>query len=142
MVDIVAHNADGGWMQWENHLRRFRDNPGPAFGGTLTRLTIDPAAGKVTHEQLNDRGCEFRNSIRDASRVNIASATWRRHRGRVATRTPSPPSTIAPETRADTPSPTGNTICGPLFAPRTTPGNEGDGWLLTLEHEPCTAAHA
>lgn len=136
VVDIVAHNADGGWMQWENHLRRFRDNPGPAFGGTLTRLTIDPAAGKVTHEQLNDRGCEFPQL--DPRRIT------REHRFSYlaeASRSGGDPDSIATvDHRTGNTSrytvPDGNTICEPLFAPRTTPGNEGDGWLLTLEHEP------
>lgn len=30
VVELVSHDADGGWAAWNGHLRDFRGSPGPA----------------------------------------------------------------------------------------------------------------
>ncbi|WP_026343426.1 carotenoid oxygenase family protein [Nocardia sp. BMG111209] len=136
-VELVTHDPDRGWSGWNGHLRRYRTDPGPAFGGQLTRLTIDRRTTRVTREVLHDNGCEFpqldpRHATRPHRYSYVAAAstpggdpdsitTIDHSTGRNHTYTTSP----------------GDTVCEPLFAPAEG-GTEGDGWLLTFEHQPTT----
>src|SRR5690606_7276524 len=59
IVDAVVHDPGPDWDSWNAHLRHYRTDAGPAFGGTLTRLRIDRRTRRITREVLGDRGCEF-----------------------------------------------------------------------------------
>lgn len=59
VVELVAHHPVDGWRGWNAHLHDYRGAPGPAFGGTLTRLIVDPQRRTAVAEELSDRGCEF-----------------------------------------------------------------------------------
>ena len=136
VVELVAHKPDSGWKGWNEHLHNFRDNPGPAFGGTLKRLTINRRTRKVSEEQLNDVGCEFPQlDHRQATLAHRFS-----YLAEASTIGGNPDSITTIDHRTGTHSRyiavAGDTICEPLFAPDGTSGAEGDGWLLTLEHQP------
>ena len=137
VIEIVDHNPGAaGWEGWNDHLRNFRDSPGPAFGGTLKRIVVDPNAHRARVEELNDRGCEFpqldQRFTTDHHRYSyLAEASVKG----------GDPDTVAAvdhqsgEVRRYT-CRGSDTICEPLFAPAAGSQKEGDGWLLTLEHQP------
>lgn len=136
IIDLVTHDPSNGWAGWNRHLRKYRDNPGPAFGGTLSRLTIDRQTGRISREILHDKGCEFPQL--DPRRVThehrfsyIAAAAY-------AGGNPDSITTIDHQTdehHTYTGAP-GETVCEPLFAPDPSTSTEGEGWLLTLQHQP------
>lgn len=143
VVDLVAHNPVGGWEGWNRHLRDFRGNPNPAFGGTLTRLELDRRTGRATSTELNDRGCEFpqldqRTATTEHRYTYLAEAS----------RPGGEPDSIATVDHRSGEvnryvSERGESICEPLFAPDlgdvgapNGEGPEGRGWLLTLQHQP------
>lgn len=137
VVEMVDH-APGpdGWKAWNHNLRNFRDSPGPSFGGTLKRLTINRAAKRARTEDLNDLGCEF-------PQLDQRFATTRHRYSYLAEASaaggdPDTITTVDHETGQRFRHHVGaeNTICEPLFAPASSGAGEGDGWLLTLEHQP------
>jgi len=138
VVELVAHDANRGWEGWNAHLHNFRDNPGPAFGGTLKRLIINRHTRKVTEEQLNDAGCEFPQL--DQRKATVPHRFSYLAEASSAGGNPDTITTIDHRcgTQRGYVAAAGDTICEPLFAPDDTSGAEGDGWLLTLEHQPAT----
>jgi len=135
VVDIVAHNPAGGWAQWNNYLCNFRDNAGPAFGGTLTRLRINRNTETVAREQLNELGCEF-------PQIDPRLVTTE-HRFTYLAESSQPGGDPDSITTVDTSTGTqdrytthGNTLCEPLNAADPDNPGEGRGWLLSLEHHP------
>lgn len=143
VVDLVAHDPADGWEGWNGHLRDYRGNPDPAFGGTLTRLELDRDARRVTSTVLNDRGCEF-------PQLDQRFATTE-HRYSYLAEASLPggkPDSIATVDHRTGDisryvSEAGESICEPLFAPDlgeaggpSGAGPEGRGWLLTLQHQP------
>lgn len=134
VVELVTHDPADGWEGWNRHLHDFRKNPGPAFGGTLTRLRIHRRTSTVTRETLHDLGCEFPQLdhrgataehrftyLAEASRPGgdpDSIATFDHRTGRTARHTVD----------------AGNSICEPLFAADPAAPGEGSGWLLSLEH--------
>ncbi|MEU5841470.1 carotenoid oxygenase family protein [Rhodococcus sp. NPDC047139] len=134
VVELVVHDPVDGWEGWNGHLRNYHGDAGPAFGGTLTRLSVDRRTGHITATALDDRGCEFpqldpRFATTEHRFSYLASAS-------VPGGDPDSITTIDHHTGAASRYTAGanNTVCEPLFAPRG--GAEGDGWLLTLEHQP------
>lgn len=157
VVDLVAHTPTDGWDGWNGHLRDFRGNPNPAFGGTLTRLELDRDARRVTSTVLNDRGCEF------PQLDQRFAATEHRYSYLAEASLPGgePDSIATVDHRTGDisryTSQPGESICEPLFAPDlgdgaasglggsrggggagipSGVGPEGRGWLLTLQHQP------
>ncbi|UPW08908.1 carotenoid oxygenase family protein [Gordonia terrae] len=136
VVELVAHHPAGGWVQWNKHLRDYRGQTGPAFGGTLTRLSVNRRVGWVRTAVLNDRGCEFPQLDQ--------RVTTGEHRFSYLAEASQPGgdpdsiTTIDHRTGAAGRHITdgAGTICEPIFAPDPTSSAEGDGWLLTLEHQP------
>jgi all-trans-8'-apo-beta-carotenal 15,15'-oxygenase len=134
VVELVAHDPGRGWSDWNGHLRRYRTDPGPAFGGRLTRLTVDRRNRRVTREVLYDNGCEFpqldqRHTARPHRFSYVAAAS-------APGGDPDLITTVDHGTghsRSYRTAP-GDTVCEPLFA--AAGAAEGEGWLLTLEHRP------
>lgn len=136
IIEMVAHTPGGGWAEWNAHLKDYRGQAGPAFAGTLTRLVVNRGTGKVTCETLNELGCEF-------PQLDQRRAT-RRHRFTYLAEASQPggnPDSIATvdhrsgaHDRYVTDS--DNTVCEPLFAPDSRATTEGQGWLLSVEHQP------
>ncbi|MGC4935683.1 carotenoid oxygenase family protein [Gordonia sp. DT30] len=141
-VELVAHDGDGGWTRWNGHLRDYRDNPGPAFGGTLTRLVIDRRRQTVRTEELSDLGGEFPQL--DQRRTAAA------HRFTYLAQSTRPggnPDTITTIDHADNRhrayrTDGESTVCEPLFVADPTSPAEGDGWLLTVLHQPARRTSA
>ncbi|MDL9935206.1 carotenoid oxygenase family protein [Gordonia sp. ABSL1-1] len=135
VVEIVKHDPSRGWPAWNRHLHDYRDNAGPAFGGTLTRLRINTRTGRITEEPLNDRGCEFpqldpRHATRGHAVTYLAEAS----------RPGGDPDSIATVDHRSGRinryvAAEGDTICEPLFAPDPESVDEGRGWLLSIEHQ-------
>ncbi|GAC58711.1 putative dioxygenase [Gordonia hirsuta DSM 44140 = NBRC 16056] len=136
VVELVAHDPAGGWAAWNAHLHDYRGNPGPAFGGQLTRLVIGRDSRRVIREPLNDLGCEFPQlDQRWATRPHRYSYLAE------ASRAGGDPDSITTldhrdGTRSTYTCADGDTICEPLFAADPDAGREGTGWLLTVEHLP------
>ncbi|WP_420752923.1 carotenoid oxygenase family protein [Rhodococcus sp. O3] len=132
VVDVVAHDPDPGWEHWNRHLRDYRGNAGPAFGGILTRLRIDRRNRRITREVLGDRGCEFPQL--DPRRTTTAHRYTYLAEASVRGGDPDSIATVdhtTGTTRRFVGNP-GDTVCEPLFAPASD--TEGDGWLLTVQH--------
>lgn len=136
VVDLVAHDPADGWAGWNARLRDYRGNPGPAFGGTLTRLEIDRHTGHVTAATLNDLGCEFpqldqRVATTEHRYTYLAEAS-------LPGGDPDSIATVDHRTGSVNryTSNAGDSICEPVFAPDSEATAEGQGWLLTLEHQP------
>ncbi|MGX7722796.1 carotenoid oxygenase family protein [Rhodococcus sp. 5G237] len=134
VVELVAHDPADGWEGWNRHLRNYRESAGPAFGGTLTRLSVDRRTRRVTTIELDDLGCEFPQlDQRFATTEHCYSYT-----ASASVPGGDPDSVTTIDHRAGAVSrytaATGDTVCEPLFAPGGDA--EGDGWLLTLEHRP------
>ncbi|MHC3003271.1 carotenoid oxygenase family protein [Gordonia sp. GN26] len=135
VVDIVAHDATGGWTQWNNYLCNFRDKAGPAFGGTLTRLRINRNTEAVVRDPLNELGCEFPQV--DPRLVTTAHRYTYLAEASVRGGDPDSITTVDTTTGAqDRYTTPGNTVCEPLFAEDPENPGEGRGWLLSLEHRP------
>ncbi|MFD1813813.1 carotenoid oxygenase family protein [Rhodococcus gannanensis] len=135
VVDLVAHDSSAGWDGWNGHLHDYRGTPGPAFGGQLRRLRVTSRRGRVTEETLADAGCEFpqldqRRATTAHRHSYVASAS-------VTGGNPDSVATIDHETGAIRSFVVGdgNTVCEPLFAASSPTAAEGDGWLLTIEHQ-------
>lgn len=142
VVELVAHDGDGGWEQWNGHLRDFRGSPGPAFGGTLTRLTINRSTRTVTREALSDLGGEFpqldQRVTASAHRFTyLAQASQ-------AGGDPDSITTVDHATGGERRyrSDSGDTVCEPLFIADPASRTEGSGWLLTVEHRPAAQRSA
>ena len=113
------------------------DFQGPNEGSpTLDRWTIDPSAGKVIEERLDDTPQEFpRHDERLLGRKSRygysvglgvaleAGSTILKHDLDAGT-----------TTRADLGA--GKGVGEPVFVPRTEDAAEDDGWLLTIVHDP------
>ncbi|WP_026918648.1 carotenoid oxygenase family protein [Gordonia shandongensis] len=142
VVDLVAHQADDGWAGWNAHLRDYRGNPGPAFGGTLTRLAINGAARRCTSEPLSDLGGEFpqldqRRTTAEHRFTYLAQASVRGGNPDLITTIDHEDGTHR-HYRTDGEA----TVCEPIFAPDPTSTDEGVGWLLTIEHRPAEQTSA
>lgn len=136
IVELVAHQPDGGWSGWNRHLREYRGDAGPAFGGTLTRLVINGRTGRVSHETLDDVGCEFPQL--DPSRATRAHRFTYLATASEPGGNPNSITTIDHRTGVtDRYVADGDdTVCEPLFAPDPDADDEGRGWLLSVEHQP------
>jgi len=136
VVELVAHQPDGGWRGWNRHLRDYRGDAGPAFGGTLTRLVIDRRSDRVTHDTLDDVGCEFPQL--DPRRATGAHRFTYLASASEPDGNPNSITTIDHHTgAADRYVADGDaTVCEPLFAPDPDADAEGRGWLLSVEHQP------
>ncbi|MCF8586875.1 carotenoid oxygenase family protein [Gordonia liuliyuniae] len=142
VVELVVHDGDGGWSAWNGHLHDFRNHPGPAFGGTLTRLTINRAARAVVREPLSDLGGEFpqidqRRTAAEHRFTYLAQASQ-------TGGNPDSITSIDHSTgREDRYRSSGDdTVCEPLFVADPAESAEGAGWLLTVEHRPAAASSA
>ncbi|NLG47194.1 carotenoid oxygenase family protein [Gordonia sp. (in: high G+C Gram-positive bacteria)] len=143
VVELVAHDpGDGGWAKWNSHLRDYRGEPGPAFGGTLTRLVVNRDTRRCSSEPLSDLGGEFPQLdhrrtttphrftyLAQASRpggnpdlITTIDHTLGTHRSFL--------------TDGD------DTICEPLFVADPGTSEEGAGWLLTVRHRPTAQVSA
>lgn len=138
VVELVAHDPADGWEGWNGHLRDYRGDAGPAFGGTLTRLSVDRGTRRITATALDDHGCEF-------PQLDQRFATTEHRYSYIASASapggdPDSITTIDHRTGATRryTADADNTVCEPLFAPGGE--SEGDGWLLTLEHRPAQRA--
>ncbi|MEO9329029.1 carotenoid oxygenase family protein [Gordonia aurantiaca] len=135
VVDIVAHDPSGGWSTWNGYLCNYRENAGPAFGGTLTRLRINRNTRGVRRAELSERGCEF-------PQVDPRVVTGTHRFTYIAEASepggdPDSITTVDTETGAqDRYTVKGHTVCEPLFAADPERPGEGRGWLLSLQHLP------
>ncbi len=102
--------------------RNYRESAGPAFGGTLTRLSVDRRTRRVTTTiELDDHGCEFpqldqRFATTEHRYSYTASAS-------VPGGDPDSVTTIDHRSGAVSryTADAGDTVCEPLFAPAATP---------------------
>nr|WP_282956092.1 carotenoid oxygenase family protein [Rhodococcus pyridinivorans] len=99
---------------------------GPAFGGTLTRLTVDRRARRITATALDDHGCEF-------PRLDPRFATTEHRYSYTASASVpggDPDSVTMIDHRTGTTNrytaEAGTTVCEPLFAPAATPRAAAD----------------
>lgn len=141
VVELVAHDADsggdgGGWARWNSHLRDFRGDPGPAFGGTLTRLVINRDGRRCSQEPLTDLGGEFPqlDQRRTTTRHRFTYLAQASQRGGNPDSITTIDHTSGTHRRYGTPE--GHTICEPLFVADPESSVEGHGWLLTVQHRP------
>ena len=142
VVELVSHDGDGGWTAWNQHLRDFRDAPGPAFGGALTRLNINRVARTVSPEPLSDLGGEFPQI--DPRRTAVEHGFTYLAQASESGGNPDSISTIdhASGERRSYRSAGEDTVCEPLFAADPSRPEEGAGWLLTVEHRPAAQVSA
>ena len=130
VVDVITYDS-GELLEC---IARFRTRPLDRATSEFTRFRIT-SSGRVVHEQLSDRTCEFpRHHPGHEGRPYRYSYVNTRHRlGTLYDAITKLDLVDQTEStyRATTP---GNSFCEPVFTPRPGAVDEDDGWLLSVEY--------
>jgi carotenoid cleavage dioxygenase len=138
---LNAHDLPDGRVVLDlvRHPRMFAaDLYGPNEGPPrLERWTIDPAAGKVIEETLDDRGQEFprhdERRLGRPTRYGYAAAF-----GAGVEHGPALKHDLAAGTTEEHHYGPGRATLEPVFVPRTPDAAEDDGWIMSYVHDATT----